>query len=236
MRGTILTLLFFAFGYSFSQSVVLVNSKTIENDEIQIEYILQDSVTSRLFTTSLYALTDTGAFELKEIRGDFGEDIAVGNHVVTWNALKELGRYRGKIAIQVKATPQFAFLTPKDNKRSKKGKPVEFRWYGENSTMDSLRVELYRFDQLVDTLGYIGNQGTYTWEIPEGIKPSQGYRIRIIGTEKSGINRFSPRVIVDRKIPLPYQYAGMGVAGAGVLTTIILLLRALPPIGGPNGR
>lgn len=227
-------LLLLVFRTTQAQLAVVVKTET-EEDRVRITYEIQDSLTSRLYNIKLWGRSDSASFPLSKLEGEFGENITVGTHEVVWDALAELERYSGSLLIEVQALPQFLFLGPKMDQTVKRGNPITFSWYGDNSTLDQLKIELYRYDEVLDTLGTVSQQGSYTWQVPKDIKASGGYRIRLIGTSKSGnLTAFSPQVRVVEKVPVLYKYIGLGTIVTGAGFVVVQLLRALPPIFGPN--
>ncbi len=233
-QGLGLLILILSFGTGVQAQIKVVVQAKAQEDKVLIEYIIGDTISNRLYTVSLFALGDFGTFPLTKISGDYGKNITIGKHTVVWDALAEMSRFDGKMAIEVRTLPQFAFFTPQRDSRVKRGDPVTFSWFGENASEDELLIELYRYDELLDTLARVSNKTDYTWQVPNDIKPSGGYRIRLIGTEKSGLKAYSLPVTVDNRFPVAYKYAagGVGLVGVGVL--VLQLLRALPPIFGPN--
>ncbi|MCI4670073.1 MAG: GPI anchored serine-threonine rich family protein [Bacteroidia bacterium] len=239
-KGAATTCLFFSLliftclNLTAQSSVQNVNT-SLEDDKIRIKYSLKDSVSARLFSVKLFAKTSSGSIPLTKIEGEYGDNITIGEHEVVWDALAELERFSGNVAIEVQATPEFMFLSPKRDQSVKRGKAVTFSWYGANSTMDQITVELYRYDELLETLGTLNQQGSYTWQVPGDMKASDGYRIKITGTEITGnMAAFSPPVRVMQKIPVLYKYIGLGTIVTGATVTVIQLLRALPPIFVPE--
>jgi hypothetical protein len=205
---------------------VQVTGFTVNGDQVEVRYALSDAPRSNAYFVQLFALRGKDTLQLREVTGAVGDSIREGSHLISWNARKEWGRFRGRITFLVKATPYFSFVKPSVDTTVRRGMPFTIQWYGANSRRTELVVELYRFGALVDTLATVQQAGAYTWLIPDKLDHGGGYRIRVTGPLGSGIDQFSPIFTVQRKTnPLIYIGPGAALAG-GVLW--LLLRKPLP--------
>lgn len=232
MRCTTIILGFLLFILDIqAQTVRNVEASPITGtDFITIKYTLFDTLPNRLFRTSILARTEEGLFELSALSGTLGDSIPLGTHEVIWDAYKDWQRFSGDIRIQVQAIPMFRFEAPIKKVSVKRDEPITFAWYGDNSTLDELRIELYQYNKRLDTLDVISRLDQYTWKVPTTLKPGGGYRIRLVGTPLSSIDAYSREFVIARKIPLSYIYVGAGVLAAGVVYGIT---RIIERIGEP---
>lgn len=230
----ILGILCTTFGLN-AQSVRDVSATPIPGtDKVTVGYTLADTLPSRLFRVTIVAATPEGLIPLTALEGTFGDSIPTGTHTATWDAYADWGRFDGEVRIQVQAVPMFRFELPRKRVSVKRDEPIYFAWYGDNSSLDELRVELYQYDKRVDTLTLLVNKANFTWQVPTDLKPGNGYRIRLVGTPLSGIDAYSREFTIQRKVPLAYLYAGGGVLAAGIVGLIVLLNERIDNPPDPN--
>lgn len=202
---------------------------------VEVSFQLNDAVADRWFRVEAYAIAGRDTIQMKSISGPntgIGDSIQVGTYGFLWDAGKDMGRYRGRLSFQIRALPLFYFQAPaKEGLTLKRDKAYTFRWYGGNSSLDTLTVELYQFDKRVAVLDKIVNSASYAWKVPVALPTGENYRIKLLGTEYTGLDAFSPPFTVKRKVPL-YQII---VPAAAVVTGVVtyLILRRVPLIGPP---
>lgn len=198
-------------------------------DSVAITYTLVDSFPGRSYGVSLFGIRGTDTVALELLRGAVGDTILPGTHQIYWRSFEEWQRYRGPVAFYLRAMPNFSFSVPqKDNKVYKRDKPVSFRWYGQNAHQDSLKVELFQYDEKIDSLTTLADAYTYTWKIPMGLRQGEGYRIKLTGTDKTELEAFSPYFAVKRRFPLYVLIAPPVAVVAGVVAAILLTREPLP--------
>ena len=195
-------------------------------DSVVIRYQLIDSTEGRSFQVGLYAIREADTVALDQVEGAVGDSIQPGTYTLRWAAYREWSRYRGTVQFQVRALPNFSFLGPENGTTVRRAKGVEFAWYGQNSTLDSLRIDLFRYDEFQQTIARIRNRGDYAWRIPPKLPLGEGYRIRLIGLEPRTTYGFSPYFTVDNRYPLWVKIAPPVVAATGYV--LALVLRLLP--------
>ncbi|TAE51396.1 MAG: hypothetical protein EAZ89_10195 [Bacteroidetes bacterium] len=217
--------------FAHSQQIVQVRAEQA-GDSVRIQYQLSDSVAGRAYRIDVYGISEKDTFRLEFATGDLGDRITAGNKTIIWEAYRQMGRFRGKVGIEVRAVPVFSVIRPSEPVTLKRGRPYTFRWYGGNSESDQLTIELYQFENKIDSLANVAGLSQYTWQVPAGIKPGLGYRLRIRGTSYTGIDTYTPDFTIQRRIPLVYSAGGTALGAIGVTAAIILL----GPLPGAPGR
>lgn len=204
-------------------------------DSVRITYKLNDADPERLYQVQLMAIRGQDTLPLTRVRGGVGDSLRAGTHMVMWQARAEWGRYRGPVRFVVQAVPAFAFLAPVKKETLKRDKPYTFKWYGGNSTLDTLRLELYQYDKRIGPVAIVEQKGQYTWKVPTGLKPGEGYRLKFTGTARSGLDTFTPPFTVVRKVPLYAMIVPPAAVVTGLVSFLILRRRPLPgPPGDPG--
>lgn len=226
-QGIFFALCFPAFIHA--QSVSQVRAEKVGRDSVRIFYTLEDPSEERTYRIDIFAITDDDTLRLTKVYGDIGDSIRVGAHTAIWNAIGESGRFRGPVMFRVRAIPSFLINDPGEGLTLKKGKPFTFSWYGGNSHLDDLSLILYQYDNVLDTLRVVSEVNQFTWQVPAEVTPGKGYRVRIIGTDKTGINSFTNEFIIARKIPLYYIIAPAVALVGGTAAFLILRRKELPP-------
>ncbi|MEZ4827507.1 MAG: Ser-Thr-rich GPI-anchored membrane family protein [Bacteroidia bacterium] len=177
----------------------------------------------------IFAITPKDTIRLTKVYGDIGDSISVGDHSVVWNAIGESGRFRGPVKFRVRAIPSFLINDPREDLTAKRGNPFTFSWYGGNSYLDDLSLVLYQYDNALDTIHVVTQADKYTWQVPDDLPPGKGYRVRIVGTGKTGIDVFTHDFIIARKIPLYYIIAPAAALVGGTAAFLVLRRKELPP-------
>jgi len=184
-----------------------------------ISYTLEDNISvSAYYKVDLYLVRGNGSKQLLyQTTGDVGDSIKVGSHRIMWRAEDEFTRYKGNLVFEVRAVRNFMILKPDTEVIMRRGKNYRFEWFGEGSTTDTLVLELFQFNNLVDTLDIIWGDYTYNWDIPKSIPPGEEYQLRIVGINSSEINAMSEKFMIRRNFPV-YLQVGAGVLAAGLAT------------------
>ncbi|MDX2248163.1 MAG: Ser-Thr-rich GPI-anchored membrane family protein [Bacteroidia bacterium] len=226
-QGVILLLFFPAF--LPAQTVSMVRAERAGRDSVRIFYTLEDPAAERTYRVDIFAITRTDTFLLTKVYGDIGDSLKVGEHSAVWNAIGESGRFRGPVSFRIRAIPSFLIHDPKVGLTLKRGNPFTFSWYGGNSYLDDLSLVLYQYDNALDTIKIVSQSDQFTWQVPADMTPGKGYRVRIIGTGKTGINSFTNEFTIARKIPLYYIIAPAATLLGGTAAFLILRRKELPP-------
>ncbi|MEM6803189.1 MAG: hypothetical protein AAF696_17415 [Bacteroidota bacterium] len=201
-------------------------------DSVIIRYDLQDESEERTYTVRIFALIDSDTLELTQIRGSgLGKEISPGSYELSWNALAELERFQGDLSFYITAVPSFFVDNPVEGQRVKLGAPITFQWFGGNSYLDSLTLELYQYDTPIDTIVVVGRTSQYTWKVPKNksIKPGEGYRMKFMGTPLTDIEGFSNNFVIKGNTPLWAIIAPIGAVLAGTAAYLIWGRQPLPP-------
>ena len=199
---------------------------------VQLRYTLSDTVDGRWYHVSLKGIIEKDTLVLSALSGDVGDSIQVGQHLITWDALAEFGRFRGSISFYLEVVPQFQMLYDQTPGSVKRGAPLPVVWYGGNSEEDQVTLVLYRYDDAVDTLTTVTQTDRYTWRVPNDVSPGSGYRIRVQGTDRTGIDDYTGSFAIKRRWPL-WAIIAPAAAVAGVVTVWLLTRRQ--PLPTPPG-
>jgi hypothetical protein len=202
MRQTFLLLVvtLFFFLDSAAQSISNVRAETVE-DSVRISYQLNDPAAERTYSVAVVGILDNDTLELEYLRGDIGDSIRAGSHEVWWNFVAEMGRYKGSISFQVLALPDFYITSPDTGQVIKTGKPITLQWYGGDAQNDTLLLELYNYENRLDSIGTAYNATQYKWEIPNKYPPNEGYRIKVTGPNPDRISHFTNEFTIKRAYP-----------------------------------
>ncbi|MDX2285614.1 MAG: hypothetical protein NW241_15710 [Bacteroidia bacterium] len=196
-------------------------------DSVRIRYELRDSVPGRSYQVSLYGVIGRDTVLLKAVSGDVGGPVRPGRREITWNAIRELGRYRGSLRFVLRAVPVFVVYPFRGPASHKQGQPVTAEWYGGNSIRDPLLIELYQYDQRLDTLDRVKGVYQYTWKIPGDLPPGEGYRLRVSSLAHPEVAGFTQPFSVTRRFSTRGIALASGAVSAGAVAAIILA-RILP--------
>lgn len=172
-----------------------------EGDSILVSYQLADPEPGRTYQVEMLGILNGDTIALENARGNIGTEIRAGNHQVVWNPVAQLGRFRGEVAFHVRALPDFYISAPDTGKVFKRGKPITVSWYGANSNTENIQLDLYQYDQKIDSLTVVNGVTDYTWKIPAGMKAEDGYRIKVSGISNEQIDGFTPSFAIKRKTP-----------------------------------
>ncbi len=227
MRHLLLPFLLFLclFPASYAQSLRILETNVLP-DSVVIRYELIDSVAGRSYQVGLYAITGTDTTALDQVEGAVGDSIQPGIYRLRWAAYREWDRYRGTVRFQVRALPNFSFLGPENGSTVRRAKGIEFTWYGQNSTLDSLKIDLFRYEEFIQTIDRVKGRGDYAWRIPPKLPLGEGYRIRLTGQQPRRSYGFSPYFTVDNRYPLWMKVAPPVAAATGYV--LFLVFRILP--------
>lgn len=231
MKTVLLVLLpfFFTLSSLFSQEIIDISTKQ-DGEIISVFYTLVDNVEmqKRAYKVELYGIINrTDTVLLKEVDSDVGL-VYAGEHYIRWNIRKEYERFRGRIAFEIRATPVFEITRPVEAMAPlKRGTGSFIKWYGGGSHNDSLTLELYKNDELFAIIDTVSDDNKYLWRIPPRTPVGKDFSIRIVGTEKTGIDEMSDYFGIRRKTPLWLQIVPGAVAG--ILGAIII-----PPLIEPK--
>ena len=222
---------------TFGQEIANLRAELV-GDSVRISYDLEDPSANRTYRVAVKGIMDNDTVALKELSGSLGDSIRAGSHEVWWDFVKEKGRYKGTVAFYVQALPDFYITAPDTGKVVKRGKPITFRWYGGNAQYDTLHLELYQYDKRLDSVAVVANATQYTWKVPTNLAPDAGYRIKVIGSDKTQIEDFSNEFAVKRQYPQYVIFVPAALAVGTLVWGIVTDWWKLPPpdIRGRPGR
>ena len=197
-------------------------------DSVLIRYQLSDPNALRSYTVKMHAILNNDTIPLTKVSGRVGEFVIPGDYEVMWDPISELERFRGNVYFYATAIPSFFIDNPGDGESVKRGNPISFSWYGGNSTLDTLTLELYQYDARVIPVTVIAKGSQYTWKVPKEMVPGKGYRMKITGTDYTDIDAFSNYFEIKRKVPLAAIIAPAVAVVGGAIALLILLDEPLP--------
>ncbi len=212
-------------GSLLAQRVSAVKAVNLQ-DSVKISFTLTDTLPDASYRISVLAITSEDTVELKELSGAYGEGVTPGNREIIWYSYREWQRFRGPVRFQVKAVPHFRFLSPEELQMVRRGKGITFSWYGDFATEDTIRLELYSYETRLQTVARLRGAGEYIWQVPSNLALGDGYRVRLVGLERSPVDEFSQPFIVTRRIPLGAQIGAGATVVAGAI--VAYALRWLP--------
>src|SRR6478609_4866269 len=80
---------------------LIIERIEVAREKIIVHYILDDSNTGNNYQVSLYSSKDNFAAPLTRVTGDVGNEVKPGpQRKIEWNALQELGNYKGPISLE----------------------------------------------------------------------------------------------------------------------------------------
>ncbi len=215
-----------ALSICFLQAQTLsINSVTLSNGDVIVDYDLLDEDLDHRYNLSLYSSQDNFVQPLKLVEGDVGVDQSVGgNKQIVWHASEELGTdFKGDVSLEVKGKLYIPFVTLnnfEDINAMKRGRPYNITWAaGRGSSV--LTFDLFNNkEEIVHTYTNVANVGEYELEIPKDVKPGKNYRFRITDQKNKEDVVYTSYFDVKRKVPLYINVALIGLAGA---TSFLLL-------------
>ncbi|MCB0835766.1 MAG: Ser-Thr-rich GPI-anchored membrane family protein [Bacteroidia bacterium] len=221
----------------YAQNVSAINVESVGDDSVRITYTLNDPSPERSYQVDIFAISRKDTFQLTTVSGQVGDSITAGTHSVVWDALAQLGRFRGPLAFRVRAIPSFLINDPSHSDlKLKRGTPYTFSWYGGNSHLDDLALVLYQYDNPIDTIKVVSQVNQYTWQIPQKLATGKGYRVKIAGTPMTNINEFTHSFSINRKVPLYYIIVPAATVVTGLVTYLIVRRKPLPEAPDPNEK
>lgn len=216
MKHALLYALLFTTSLAIAQSVA-IRKIEIAGTEIVVHYDLEDSNPNNEYQLSLYGSRDNFASPLTRVTGDIGPEVKPGvGKIVRWNAVGEIGNYKGRLALELRGKVYIPFvkLLNFDADRSyKRGKSYNLNWKAGNT--NPIHIELYKGGQRISGEMSQPNNGNHTFYVPAGSKRGDDYRIKISDSKQSEDVLFSPVFKVKPKVPMLLKLLPfVAVAGA----------------------
>lgn len=190
-------------------------SYKLVGEKIEISYHLSGQ-SSDCYKVQLFNSLDNYTKHMKLVSGDVGEEIIPGkNKKIVWEAKKELGEFKGGLALKLKTEfiPFITFSIPSGEKFIM-GKENSITWQGD---VYPLTLDLYQNNKKIDEIATIASGEQYSWSIPKkSFEKGSSYTIK--GTAK-GRSATSKPFTLKNKIPI-YIWAIPIVIGASVFAIL----------------
>jgi hypothetical protein len=224
LRLNLILLLSVCFGYGFSQELDSVSTH-FENGIVVVHYDFLQGQPDVNYEMYLYSSLDNFQKPLQLTSGDVGKGIEIGpGKVIYWNAEKELGVFRGDISLKIKGEPYvpfIEFINFAEGSRVKRGRSLEIQWKAHRKR-DNVLLKINRNGVPVSDPAIIDNSGSFTWIIPNDIKPSKHFNVEIVDVENPLRREISPQFRVKRRFPLGYKVS-LGVLIPGGVGAALML-------------
>ena len=245
MKRLIVTTALIVFGLaytpSFSQSVEIDFIEFLGNN-IVVHYNLDDGANSnRQFLVQLYSSQDNFTTPLTRVSGDFGTEVSSGfDKKIVWDITKELGSFKGDIALELRGRVYVPFVKIKDIDEGqvfKHGRNYPLNWTSGNLS-GTVNIELFNSNgERLWGENNVANVGKFDWFIPGNIKKGSGYKLKFTNTRDRNDIVYSPGFVIRPKIPLlaKVAVAAVVVGAAGILVNEKKTESAAKAYQGPPG-
>ena len=224
----------------FAQDVRLQNIQ-IQGGDVRLTFDLLDEDPDRRYTLYLKNSSDGFIQPLKNVEGDIGPDIAVGNNkTIIWHAKEEMGSsFKGDVSLRIEGSIYVPFITLdgfEQYESIRRGTPVPLVWSGGRGD-NIMNIELFRGDERVALVHEdVANDGSHDLVLPGSVKPGKGYYLRIVDQRNNDDMVKTGTFAVKRKLPLGLTAGGGTILGAGIGGLVYYLLSGIkdppPPDGG----
>lgn len=196
--------------FSLSVLIVLMPLRVLSQDisnfsyklvgeKIEISYNLSGQSSDR-YKVELFNSLDNYTAAMKFVSGDVGDEIIPGkNKKIVWEAKKELGEFKGGLALRLKTEfiPFINFNIPQGDKFIM-GKENIITWQG--SATSDLKLELYRNQKKIADIGKVKDGNQYNWNPPKkSFEKGSSYSIK--GTA-NGRTAISKQFTLKNKLPI----------------------------------
>lgn len=205
---------------------VQIREVEIAGKKIIVHYDLEDSNPNNEYDLALYSNRDNFSAALLRVSGDIGSEVKPGKgKKVEWDVLDELGKYNGRVAVELRGkvfTPIVKLQEFDVEKKYKKGKSYPIKWRPGNS--NPINIELFKGTQRIAGEVNHPNSGSSSLSIPADAEKGGDYRIKITDTKNPSSIVYSPNFTVVPKIPMlvkvivPLAVVGgvvVGLSGGG---------------------
>lgn len=238
----LLGILFFTSLISSAQNISNFEVE-LQGKNVVIHYALNSPNADGLYDVDLYSSHDNFNAPLKMVSGDIGDEIRSGtDKKIIWTAADELGNtYKDRLSVEIKAryyVPFVKIIKPADTKaKLHRGKISNIEWSGGTSST-SIRIDLLKGGQRLQTLGTVSNTGLYSWHIPVKTKTGKDYSLLLTDSRnaqdvvKTGTFSIKPKISNGLKIGV---FLAIGVATYFLIPENIKINEILdPPLPGGN--
>lgn len=155
--------------------------------KVTILYDIAGGNENQTYSIQVFGSHNNYSTSLHIVQGDVGVGIKPGrNLTIIWDAQAELGTHSGGITFRVSGNlipMKLTILSPATGSTSKRGRQVSIRWEGGLPDA-TVKIELYRGDTRIMSVGESKNLGSYSWHLPKDLAKGV-YNIHLTaGTEK----------------------------------------------------
>jgi hypothetical protein len=187
---------------------------------IVVHYNLDDGANStRQFLVQLYSSQDNFTTALTKVSGNIGSEVSAGvDRKIVWDITKELGAFKGDIALELRGRVYVPFVKIRDIAEGqifKHGKNYPLNWSSGNLS-GQINIELFNSsDERIWGENNVPNVGKFDWYIPGNVKKGKNYRLKFTNGKDRNDVVYSPSFIIKPKIPLIAKIVGLAVIAVG---------------------
>jgi hypothetical protein len=214
------TLALIATRAAWSQSLE-IDFVELTGRNLVVHYNIDDGTnSSREFLVQLYSSQDNFTTALTRVSGDVGAEVNAGvDKKIVWDITKELGAFKGDIALELRGRVYVPFVKIKDiteDQVFKHGKNYPLNWSSGNLS-GQVNIELFNSsEERIWGENNVPNVGKFDWYIPGNVKKGKNYRLKFTNVKDRNDVVYSPSFIIKPKIPLAAKIAGLAILAVGV--------------------
>jgi hypothetical protein len=188
---------------------------------VVVHYTLDDGAnSSRQFLVQMYSSQDNFSTPLTRVTGDFGSEVSSGvDKKIVWDITKELGAFKGDIALELRGRVYVPFVRIKDINEGnvfKRGKNYPVNWTSGNLS-GQVNIELFNADgERIWGENNVPNVGKFDWYVQGNIKKGKDYKLKFTNVKDRNDVAYSLPFAIKPKIPLLVKAAGVAAVGAAI--------------------
>ncbi len=215
-------LLLLCASYSALAQKATIKKIELTGEKIIVYYDLVDDNPNNEYQMNLYISKDNFATPVSKVNGDVGGEVKPGvGKQIEWNIFEEFGSYKGDLEVEVRGKVFIPFVKLQsfgNGRKYKRGKSYELAWRPGNT--NPVHVEVLKGSQRVQGELNLPNNGKYTVNLGQHLKPGSNYNLKITDSRKSDDFVVTENFKVKRKIPLFLKV--LPVLGLGYLATTLI--------------
>lgn len=217
-------LLLFSLLWVFDTSAQVITMEKIMLNEgvIEVYYTLDDSNPVNEYQVALYSSKDNFATPLTKVSGAIGNEVKPGDfHMITWEALEEIGKYEGELALEIRARVYIPFVKIagfEEDAKFKKGVAYPMLWTSGNKG-GQIDIELYKGQSRVGGDRNVPNSGKYEYAFP-GVKSGKDYRLKFTNTRNRDEFTYTGSFRIVPRIPLVVKVGSLAAVAVGAYMLI----------------
>ena len=206
--------------YGFSQNVDIDFIELVGRNVV-VHYNLDDGAnSSRQFLVQLYSSQDNFTTPLTRVSGDFGSEVTAGiDKKIVWDITKELGSFKGNVALELRGRVYVPFVKIKDideDQIFKRGKNYPVNWTSGNLS-GQVNIELFNAaGERIWGENNVPNVGKFDWYVQGNIKKGKNYKLKFTNAKDRNDVVYSLPFIIKPKIPLLVKVAGVLAIAVGI--------------------